>query len=581
MAQEQSTSAGPPSENTSGASPTPPQNPPPPKSNDPEKSAFGNAGEEVPLWVRLQTASLCVLALGTIVAGLIHFARVLQPLFVAIFAFNVISPIATFLERRFRVSQGLTYLALVALLVLAVIGTTQLIVVNLAAFAKASPLYQERLATLAETFAEWTGQKRPPPDSEESPSQKPNSQQSELQQTGTQQKNSQKIGLRQSDQQDRPQEGGSQQASSPQGGSQPSPAQTLASSTGQQPVPRPPNSPAGDSPGQSNPLEPTRATATTPQFATTSSGPVEGPMSVEPGASVDSSLQTSNRPVSNSQASTQSTPNKEGESDDFTDRVPFPTPRLDQVAESLQEGQRRLRLPIRDAREPVEPSWSNPDLRDLLDVKPKEIVASIVGSVLQLGEGTLMCLFYLLFIVLGSRRIPNRVVAALTPETAAHVLNVGHHVSESIKQYMLVKTFVSFGMGVTTGLAMWLVGVSYWPLWAFFFFALNYITYIGSIVALIPPVAVGLVSFESPWAVIPIAVLLTLIRFFWIDYVEIHLSGQRLNISSVLVLLSLAFWGAIWGLVGLILAVPMLTTVKITLWNFKSTRKYAILISEE
>jgi predicted PurR-regulated permease PerM len=70
-------------------------------------------------------------------------------------------------------------------------------------------------------------------------------------------------------------------------------------------------------------------------------------------------------------------------------------------------------------------------------------------------------------------------------------------------------------------------------------------------------------------------------RFVWIDYVEIKLSGRHLNIDSVLLFLWLAYWGWVWGVIGLILAFPMLTSLKIVLEHLDGTRHWAVLMSEE
>jgi AI-2 transport protein TqsA len=67
----------------------------------------------------------------------------------------------------------------------------------------------------------------------------------------------------------------------------------------------------------------------------------------------------------------------------------------------------------------------------------------------------------------------------------------------------------------------------------------------------------------------------------WIDYVEIRASGRDLNLDPILVLVALMFWGKFGGLVGLLLAVPMLTGVKIVLAQFPNTRCWAILMSEK
>src|SRR5262249_31753435 len=146
-----------------------------------------------------------------------------------------------------------------------------------------------------------------------------------------------------------------------------------------------------------------------------------------------------------------------------------------------------------------------------------------------------------------------------------------------------VKTGVSFGLGMTTGIIGMIFDLDFWLLWAGFMFLANYVTYIGSIVALVPPIAIAFLQFDpnSMWAAAVLSGLLIANRLFWIDYVEIKLSGQQLNVSPVILLLSIGLFGALWGVIGMVLAVPVVTSVKIALAQFDSTAHLASLLSED
>jgi AI-2 transport protein TqsA len=101
------------------------------------------------------------------------------------------------------------------------------------------------------------------------------------------------------------------------------------------------------------------------------------------------------------------------------------------------------------------------------------------------------------------------------------------------------------------------------------------------VVALVPPIALAFVQFENPWYAVALAVLLIGLRVVWIDFVEIRYSGKQLNVNPLLLLLALGLFGLMWGVVGMVLAVPLVTTVKIILAGFPQTRHYAVLLSEE
>lgn len=146
---------------------------------------------------------------------------------------------------------------------------------------------------------------------------------------------------------------------------------------------------------------------------------------------------------------------------------------------------------------------------------------------------------------------------------------------------MQVKTLVSVGMGVSAAVLMYLFGLQGWLLWGILFFALNYITYIGSIVACVPPVILAYLDLSSPIVATALAATMVLNRFVWIDYIEIRMAGRHLNIDSILLFLWLAYWGWMWGVIGLILAFPMVTSLKIVLEHVEATKGWAVLMSDE
>ncbi len=209
------------------------------------------------------------------------------------------------------------------------------------------------------------------------------------------------------------------------------------------------------------------------------------------------------------------------------------------------------------------------------------LVKTAVGTALSIVEAGLMIFFYLLFIILNSEKITQRIRKAFTEKQANRVLLIGQKINEGMQQYMKTKTLVSLGMGLTATIILYFFSLDYYLLWGFLFFALNYVTYVGSIVACVPPLALALLEFGVTPLTILLVVVIVANRIFWIDFIEIKLSGQSLNIDPLLLLLSLAYWGWFWGLVGLVLAVPMLTSLKIVLANIDETRPWAILISEE
>jgi predicted PurR-regulated permease PerM len=227
------------------------------------------------------------------------------------------------------------------------------------------------------------------------------------------------------------------------------------------------------------------------------------------------------------------------------------------------------------------PAEARRPLSELFTTSSREVFKYIFEQSLGVLELLTMTFFYLLFILLGAERLPQRVRRAFPDGRGEHIVAVSEKIGTGMERFMQVKTLVSVGMGVSAAVLMGLFGLRGWLLWGILFFALNYITYIGSIVACVPPIVLAYLDLSNPPAATALAVLVVLNRFVWIDYVEIKMSGRHLNIDSILLFLWLAYWGWMWGVIGLILAFPMVTSLKIVLENLETTKGWAALMSDE
>lgn len=218
---------------------------------------------------------------------------------------------------------------------------------------------------------------------------------------------------------------------------------------------------------------------------------------------------------------------------------------------------------------------------NLFDVSSRELLHFAFGTTVSAVELALMVVFYLFFIFLEVRKLPRRVLKALAPASADRALEIGRNIDVEVRRYLAVKTGVSFGMAAAAGLIGWAFGLDFWFLWAVLTFLANYVTYVGSVVACVPPIAVAYLQFTSPAAATVLAALIVVNRLFWIDYVEIVFTGKRLNVSPLLLLFAIVALGWLWGVVGMILSVPLVTAVRITLLSFDESKAYGVLMSED
>lgn len=150
-----------------------------------------------------------------------------------------------------------------------------------------------------------------------------------------------------------------------------------------------------------------------------------------------------------------------------------------------------------------------------------------------------------------------------------------------LETYILIKTLMSLLTAVASYVVLLFVGVDYAAFWALLIFLLNYIPTIGSLLATAFPTLLALVQFDSFAPGILVLAGCGAIQFLVGNILEPRIAGNRLNISPLVVLLSLAVWGSIWGIAGMFLAMPITVMLVIVLAHFPATRPIAILLSSE
>lgn len=154
-------------------------------------------------------------------------------------------------------------------------------------------------------------------------------------------------------------------------------------------------------------------------------------------------------------------------------------------------------------------------------------------------------------------------------------------VNSSVKTYLTIKTLVSVTTSLISYGIMWAVGLDFAIFWAFLIFLLNFIPTVGSLVATVFPALFTLLQFEGwgPFLIVFFGV--GFVQFLVGNIIEPQFMGSSLNISSLVVILALTVWGTIWGIMGMVLAVPFTVTLMVILVQFKQTRPIAILLSDD
>ena len=186
-----------------------------------------------------------------------------------------------------------------------------------------------------------------------------------------------------------------------------------------------------------------------------------------------------------------------------------------------------------------------------------------------------MILLTVVFILLEMADLPRKLRLVLkNPERS---LSTIEKFSQHAKRYMVIKTMLSAATGVLIWLLLLILGVDYPVLWGTLSFLLNYVPNIGAILAALPVALLALVQLGVGSA------LLTVLGFIVVhivvgNIIEPKLMGRVLSLSTLVVFLSLVFWGWVLGPIGMILSVPMTSLVKIALESYEETRGLAFML---
>lgn len=201
--------------------------------------------------------------------------------------------------------------------------------------------------------------------------------------------------------------------------------------------------------------------------------------------------------------------------------------------------------------------------------------ASLLSSLGGLITNAFVILLTVVFMLLEASSFPLKLRAVLAdPETSFTYFTA---IAENINRYLALKTLVSLATGFAAWAWLAILGVDFAILWGLLAFLLNYIPNIGSIIAAVPPVLLALVQLG------PGSALLVLIGFLVINavlgsFLEPRLMGYGLDLSTLVVFVSLVAWQWVLGPVGMLLSVPLTMTLKIALESHEDTRWVAVLL---
>ena len=211
---------------------------------------------------------------------------------------------------------------------------------------------------------------------------------------------------------------------------------------------------------------------------------------------------------------------------------------------------------------------------------------SLSGSMVTLFSKAIMVAVFLMFILMGSPYAEYKMRRAF-PQKSAQVMNILDSISKQIGRFLSVMVLISAATGLCIWFGLSLVGVDFAATWGILAFMLNFIPTVGSIVASIPPVLVSIVQFypaaHGAAFGIPPQVLMTVVVVLVVqvsigNIITPKVMGDSMNLSPVIILLSLLFWGWLWGVGGALLSMPIAGMIKIVCDNVKPLNMVGVLL---
>jgi predicted PurR-regulated permease PerM len=192
----------------------------------------------------------------------------------------------------------------------------------------------------------------------------------------------------------------------------------------------------------------------------------------------------------------------------------------------------------------------------------------------------ILILFILLFLLLEGRMLTRRVVEIFGPseEVKAKVTTVLIEMARQVRTYLVWRTIINFGLAVVVGVVYQLAGLKQAWTWAIMLAILNYVPYLGPLVAGIPPVLDAFLSISALGAV-NVLIFFVLIIVLEGYLVVPLLMGRSMDLNATTVMLACLFWDLVWGTVGLFLAMPLMAAIKSICYSVPGWRPWANLMS--
>ena len=211
-------------------------------------------------------------------------------------------------------------------------------------------------------------------------------------------------------------------------------------------------------------------------------------------------------------------------------------------------------------------------------VDPTFIMQSVANTISAFGNvltNYFLILFIVMFTLLEAAGFSNKLKMAFNNTDQS--IATFHRFSENMNKYLTIKTFISMITGLLVYISLSLINLDHAIMWGLIAFFLNYIPNIGSIIASIPAIIIALIQLNFYYALL-VALIYLVINVVMGSIIEPRYLGKELGLSTLIIFLSLVFWGWLLGPVGMLLSVPLTMVVKIWLESNDDSKWIAVML---
>ncbi len=221
---------------------------------------------------------------------------------------------------------------------------------------------------------------------------------------------------------------------------------------------------------------------------------------------------------------------------------------------------------------------SQETIENLLDPQNiQDFATNILADLASFMTTMVTVAIFVIFLILEEKSLPGRFKAAF-PNSYTGVRNIVSNSSEAISTYVISKATCSAGQAIVLALLLWVGGIPGWFLFGVLCFLLDFIPILGALLATVPPMMIALIVLDPLQALLLGAAMIGNQQLFG-SFIEPNLSGQRLGISPLVLLLTVMVSASVWGISGAIIGVPIMIIARIALEEDERTRPIALMLA--